>query len=307
MFLEMMVVERGAGPNTLDAYRRDIADYRASLAAANRDIEQATESDVRDFMSQLARRGMAPTTAARRLSAVRQLYRFLMLEGVLDTDPTIHVDRPKKGRPLPKLLSVDEVGALIGAAFERDGVEGIRLQALLELIYAAGLRVSELISLPLSGIADDRRSLYVRGKGGKDRRVPIGRAASRALAGWLAVRDATVATPASKRFLFPSRGRSGHLTRQRFNQLLDQLAIDAGLDPMRISPHVLRHAFATHLLEGGADLRAVQKMLGHADITTTEIYTHVQTERLSELVHKHHPMAKPGWQQSLRELPKEDS
>jgi integrase/recombinase XerD len=290
-FLEMMAAERGASPHTLDAYRRDLADYAGFVRRRQRSPATATTEDVRDYLADLGERGMAATTAARRLSAIRQFHRFLYLEGARGDDPTTRVDGPKLARSLPKLLDEDEVVSLIEAAHRRLGAEGLRLATLLELLYATGLRVSELISLTLAGLAPDRTSLIVRGKGGKERMVPIGRRARQALDAWLAVRPRLVADGGHARWLFPSRSRQGHLTRQRVAQLLKGLAVEAGLDPARISPHVLRHAFASHLLAHGADLRAVQAMLGHADIATTQIYTHVQTERLASVVTRHHPLA----------------
>jgi integrase/recombinase XerD len=291
-FLEMMAAERGASRHTLDAYRRDLADFRGFLARRGRDLPAATGDDVRAYLAGLADAGLLPSTSARRLAAIRQYFRFLCLEGDRADDPTTHVDTPKRGRSLPKLLGEDEIEALIAAAQARSGPEGLRLVALLELFYATGLRVSELVGLPLSALAPDRGALTVRGKGGKERMVPIGGAARAALAAWLGVRPFFVADPSRQRWLFPSRSRGGHLTRQRVAQLLKALAPEAGLDPARISPHVLRHAFASHLVANGADLRAVQAMLGHADIATTQIYTHVQAERLAAVVARHHPLAR---------------
>ena len=290
-FLEMMAAERGASPHTLDAYRRDLSGYAALLARHGRSPVTALPDDVRAYLAELSARGMAASTAARHLSAVRQLHRFLFLEQARADDPTTHIDGPKLPRPLPKLLDEDEVTALIDAARRREGPEGQRLTALMELLYATGLRVSELIGLTLSALAADRTALTVRGKGGKERMVPIGGRAREAVAAWLVVRPGLGLDPRHRQWLFPSFGRSGHLTRQRVAQLLKELAVEAGRDPARRSPHVLRHAFASHLLAHGADLRAVQAMLGHADIATTQIYTHVQTERLAQVVERHHPLA----------------
>jgi integrase/recombinase XerD len=291
-FLEMMAVERGASAHTLDAYRRDLADYRQflnrrGLTALNADCEA-----VRAYLGDLAGQGLAAATQARRLSALRQLHRFLYLEGTRADDPTQAIDAPRQTRPLPKLLDAAEIAALIEAARARPEAEGRRLAACLELLYASGLRVSELVTLPLSALAADRQSLIVRGKGGKERLVPIGRAAQAAIEAYLAVRGQFLAgRPDQSRYLFPSRSRRGHLTRQRLTQLLKAVAPAAGIEPARLSPHVLRHAFASHLLAGGADLRAVQLLLGHADIATTQIYTHVQKERLAAVVRAHHPLA----------------
>ena len=233
---------------------------------------------------------LLPSTTARRLAAIRQYFRFLFSTAAARR-PSAQIDRPRQGRRLPKLLEVGEIEALIAAARAKDGPDSLRLTALLELFYATGLRVSELVGLPLSALAPDRTVLTVRGKGDKERMVPIGGAAREALA-WLTVRPFYVLDPTRARWLFPSRGRSGHLTRQRVAQLLKALAPEAGLDAARISPHVLRHAFASHLVANGADLRAVQAMLGHADIATTQIYTHVQAERLAAVVTQHHPLAR---------------
>jgi integrase/recombinase XerD len=291
-FLEMMAVERGAARHTLDAYQRDLADYARFLAGRALAVETADGAAVRAYLSALSKRGMATATVARRLSALRQLHRFVYLEGGRVDDPTQTVDGPRQQRPLPRLLDQTEIEALIEVARRRPSPHGRRLIALLELLYASGLRASELIGLPLSALASDRRFLIVRGKGGKERLVPLGRAAGSALKAYLAVRDAFVAGRPGSPYLFPSRARHGHLTRQRLAQLLRELAPEAGLDPARISPHVLRHAFASHLLAGGADLRAVQLMLGHADIATTQIYTHVQGDRLAAAVQAHHPLAR---------------
>jgi integrase/recombinase XerD len=289
--LEMMAVERGAARHTLDAYGRDLADYDRFLQAQSISVETVDGAAVRAYLSHLSKRGLAPASVARRLSAIRQLHRFIYLEGGRPDDPTQTVDGPRRQRPLPRLLDRAEIEALIEAARQRPGAAGLRLVAILELLYASGLRASELMALPLSALAADRRFLVVRGKGGKERLVPVGRAAGKALGAYLAVRDTFLRPGRGSPFLFLSRARQGHLTRQRLAQLLRELAPAAGLDPGRISPHVLRHAFASHLLAGGADLRAVQLMLGHADIATTEIYTHVQGERLAAVVHAHHPLA----------------
>jgi integrase/recombinase XerD len=293
LFLEMMAVERGASHNTLDAYRRDLADYAAFLARREETPSGAAAASIRAYLAHLAGAGLAASSAARRLSAIRQFHRFLYLEGVRADDPTQTVEGPKLQRPLPKLIERAEIEALIEAARARDGPDGLRLVACLELLYATGLRISELLGLPLSALAPDRRFLVVLGKGGKERMVPIGGAARVALEGYLAVREKFLARRTTGRpYLFPSRSRRGHLTRQRLAQLLKELAPAAGIDPARLSAHVLRHAFASHLLAGGADLRAVQVLLGHADIATTEIYTHVQADRLASAVHRHHPLAR---------------
>ncbi|WP_207457069.1 site-specific tyrosine recombinase XerD [Azospirillum sp. SYSU D00513] len=299
-FLDMLLAERGAALNTRQAYRRDLADLGDWLAGRGLALEGAGTEDLRGYLEHQqgggAGQAVAPRTAARRLSAMRQFYRFLVSEGRRADDPASALDSPRQGRPLPKILSETAVDGLIRAAQARGEAEGVRLVALMEILYATGLRVSELVGLPLSAILRDGRGLIVRGKGGKERMVPLSEPASAAIAAYLpwrahfltAGREA-VQTP----FLFPSRSASGgHLTRQRFAQILKELAIEAGLDPEKVSPHVLRHAFATHLLDHGADLRSVQKMLGHADIGTTQIYTHVVSERLRKVVNDHHPLAR---------------
>ncbi len=302
-FLDMLIAERGVSTNTLHAYRRDITDLAAYLHANGRTLEAATTEHLRDYLKGLAggpgdTPALAGRTVARRLSALRQFYRFMVSEGRRADDPVAAIDSPRLGRSLPKILSEADVDLLLAAAARRTGPDGVRLVALLETLYATGLRVTELVGLPLAAIAGDARVLTVRGKGGKERLVPLSDPARAALAEYLGVRDRFL-VPARQAlqapYLFPSRrSREGHLTRQRFAQLLKDLAIDAGIDPKRVSPHVLRHAFATHMLNRGADLRSVQKMLGHADISTTQIYTHVLSERLNRLVNDHHPLAKPG-------------
>ncbi len=292
-FLEMMVVERGASQHTVDAYRRDLDDYQTYLERRKLRSLDAGNDAVRAYLSSLSAAGFAASTQARKLSALRQYHRFLFAEGHRPDDPTLTIDSPRQQRPLPKLLEAHEIIALIDAARARPEAEGIRLTVCLELLYATGMRVSELLALPLSALAPDRQSLIVFGKGAKERMVPIGRAARAALDVYLAVRERFLQRRSKgAKFLFPSRSKEGHLTRQRLTQLLKELAPEAGIDPARLSPHVLRHAFASHLLAGGADLRAVQMMLGHADIATTEIYTHVQGERLGETVRNHHPLGR---------------
>lgn len=306
-FLDMLVAERGAAENTLSAYRRDLVDIDRFLGRRGAAIDTAKPDDLRAYLDHLAHqpgagRGRSSETAARtvarRLSAIRQFYRFLLSEGRRADDPSSGLDSPKLGRSLPKVLSEDDVDRLLEAAARREGPEGIRLVALLEVLYATGLRVSELVGLPRTAMSRDGAVLIVRGKGGKERLVPLSEPARYALAAYQAVRSHFLVPgreAAQAPWLFPSRiARNGYLTRQRFAQLLKELAVDAGLDPERVSPHVLRHAFATHLLNRGADLRSVQKMLGHADISTTQIYTHVIDERLTRLVETHHPLARLG-------------
>ena len=288
-FLEMMAVERNASPHTLSAYGRDLADADAAVGG----LLSADETAIETWYADLSRRNLSAATAARRRSAVRQFYRFALGEGWRTDDPSRRLDAPKTGRSLPKVLSRDEIERLIAAGAARDGMAGPRLLALVELAYASGLRVSELLALKAEAVRRDPAYLIVRGKGGKERLAPLNAAAREAVKAWLIVRDAARQPKApDSPWLFPSRAASGHLTPRRFAQLLDQSAIDAGIDPARVSPHVLRHAFATHLLEGGADLRVVQTLLGHADIGTTQIYTHVATDRLTQVVQQHHPLAK---------------
>jgi integrase/recombinase XerD len=288
----MMAAERGAAANTLAAYGRDLEDFAVHAGRRGRSPATASTDDLRAYLAALDASGMSARTQARRLSALRQFHRFLLDEGIRTDDPTAILDSPKLGRPLPKVLSEEEVGSLIGAAADRGGLEGARLVALLELIYGTGLRVSELVGLPVSALRRDAPVLLVRGKGDKERLVPLSDPARSAIVSWLHVRAAQLDDDEKSRFLFPSRGRTGHLTRQRFAQLLKEAALAAGIDPARVSPHVLRHAFASHLLEGGADLRSVQLMLGHADIATTQIYTHVLDEKLRALVQDKHPLAR---------------
>lgn len=294
-FLEMMAVERAAARNTLTAYRRDLEDASEFVRTRHRTLKDAPAEEIEAYFQALGERGLSPATAARRRSAVRQFYRFAVGEGWRSDDPSRRVEAPRRGRPLPKLLSRAEVERLIAAAAETGGPESLRLACMIEVLYAAGLRVSELVSLPLNAVARDPAYLIVKGKGDKERLAPLNEAARVAVRAWLVVRPALLPKGAKlSPWLFPSRGRSGRLTPARVTQLLDRTAAQAGIDPKRVSPHVLRHAFATHLLEGGADLRVVQKLLGHADIATTQIYTHVTSDRLREAVERAHPLAKVG-------------
>jgi integrase/recombinase XerD len=294
-FLEMASAERGVSANTLEAYARDLADFAAFLAARGCALEAGDAGDIREYLAWLARSGLSPRTSARRLSALRQFHRFLLAEGVRADDPCLVIDSPRQGRRLPKVLREAEVEALLAAARRVQGPEGLRRLALLELLYATGVRVSELVSLPVNALTRDLNLVFVRGKGDKERMIPLTKPAREAVAAYRRVRERFLAPGGARSapspWLFPSRSGTGHLTRQRFAQMLKELARDAGLDPKMVSPHVLRHAFATHLLDHGADLRSIQQMLGHADISTTQIYTHVQAERLKALVHDHHPLA----------------
>jgi integrase/recombinase XerD len=301
-FLEMMTAEKGASTNTLDAYRRDLQDYAGFLHRSGGSIAGAQKADVSRYLQELSVAGLKPASRARRLSAVRQLYKFLEAEAVLAENPAEGISAPTKKRVLPKTLSVEEVDRLIGAAERatenldgRDLVRAVRHYCLLEMLYATGMRITELVSLPRSVLKGDPRLLAIRGKGGRERLVPLNTKARAALERYLSLGtlpEHGVAPMVATRFLFPSRSEEGHLTRQRFAQDLKQTALQAELDPERVSPHVLRHAFASHLLDRGADLRSVQSLLGHADISTTEIYTHVLEERLKRLVNEHHPLAK---------------
>jgi integrase/recombinase XerD len=291
-FLEMMAVERDASPHTLSAYGRDLADAETALSDAGGLLKADAEA-VETWFADLSRRGLSAATAARRRSSARQFYRFALAEGWRTDDPSRRLDAPKQGRSLPKVLSRAEIDALLTASAARDAAAGLRLVALVEMAYASGLRVSELLGLKVEAVRRDPAYLIVRGKGGKERLAPLNAAAREAIKAWLAARDAKRKPEApDSPWLFPSSGRTGHLTPRRFAQLLDEAAITAGIDPARVSPHVLRHAFATHLLEGGADLRVVQTLLGHVDIATTQIYTHVAVDRLTQVVQQNHPLAR---------------
>jgi integrase/recombinase XerD len=298
LFLDMLAAERGAGENTLAAYRNDLDDLSSHLRAGGVSIMHASTDDLRGFLVDLSERGFKASSLARRLSAVRQLYRFLYAEQKRGDDPAAVLEGPKRARTLPKVLSIAEVDKLLTQArVNAENAEqppAVRLRAarllcLLEVVYATGLRVSELVALPASAARRDQRMLVVRGKGGKERLVPLNKAAKRAMSEYLALRAEAKADAQSK-WLFPSFGEQGHLTRQHFGRELKALAAAGGIEPSRLSPHVLRHAFASHLLHNGADLRVVQTLLGHADISTTQIYTHVLEERLKTLVRDLHPL-----------------
>ncbi len=298
-FLEMLSAERGASENTLEAYRRDLEHFATFLDDEGLALLDVGPAHMRRYMQGLGQEGLAATSRARRLSAIRQLFKFLEAEGRLKENPAEKVAGPKRERPLPRILSVAEVDRLMvatksnaEAAVDRDRLSALRLAALIELLYATGMRVSELVSLPRRVLDGDERVLTIKGKGGRERLVPMSSHARVALSAYLAAEAIQIAGAKPSKWLFPSHGASGHLTRQHVGQELKALASAAGLDPERVSPHVLRHAFASHLLDRGADLRAVQQLLGHADISTTEIYTHVLEERLKKLVNDHHPLAK---------------
>jgi integrase/recombinase XerD len=297
-FLEMMSAERGASKNTIAAYERDLSDYAGFLGDAGHGLLSATTEAARSFLENIERRNFARATAVRKLSAIRQFHRFLLSEGMTRGDPIQAIEGPKLGRTLPKLLSIEDVDKLLATAKDAAAREqgqarfrAVRLYCLLEVLYASGMRVTELVTLPVSAAKNDERFLTVRGKGGRERLVPLNDRARAAVDSLLRMGRKTRHVQ-SARYLFPSHGRSGHLTRQHFAHELKMLAVKAGLPAGKISPHVLRHAFASHLLAGGADLRAVQQMLGHADISTTQIYTHVLAERLKRIVETHHPLTK---------------
>jgi integrase/recombinase XerD len=295
----MMSAERGASRNTLASYRRDLDDAAAFLGASRGNLAEAGAADIRSYLEDLAARGFARTSQARRLSALRQFFKFLYAEGLRADDPTGPLDSPRKERPLPKTLGEEDVGRLLDRAAAEAADPGLagedqggarRRHALVELLYATGLRVSELVSLPLAIARRDDRFFMVRGKGGKERMVPLSSKAREAMRVWLEERNGNPAF-ADSSWLFPAASESGFLPRQVFARELKGLAARAGIASAAISPHVLRHAFASHLLQNGADLRAVQQLLGHSDISTTQIYTHVLEKRLVELVQNHHPLA----------------
>lgn len=298
-FLAMLRAEKGASTHTVSAYTRDLADASAWLArVAGRNLETALPSDIEAYLAELSRGGLSAATRARRLSALKSLYKFLLIEGERTDDPTRHLSGPKLPRPLPKLLSVAEVDMLFAASSARvahaapaDRPRAERLYCLLELAYATGVRVSELMTLKASHITTDGSAIIVRGKRGRERMVPLIGRARDVLAEYRRARNSATSRAGQDAWLFPSFSEAGHLTQRRLAQELKSLAAEAGLDPARLSPHVLRHAFASHLLERGADLRVVQSLLGHADIATTEVYTHVREERLIALVKEHHPLA----------------
>lgn len=305
LFLDMLAAEQGAGANTLDAYRRDLTDFSEFLGQAGHTLVDAQTQTLRDYLADLDTRGFKSTSVARRLSAMRHLYRFLLNERIRGDDPAAILSGPKRGRGLPKVLSISDVDRMLRRAKELSEAEdaspskrlrALRLYCLLEVLYATGLRVSELVALPRSAAKRDARMIVVRGKGNKERLVPLNEASRQAMADYLAATEAAKTEKkkdgmAASKWLFPSFGESGHLTRQHFARDLKELAVASGLQARLVSPHVLRHAFASHLLHNGADLRIVQTLLGHTDISTTQIYTHVVEERLKSLVRDLHPLA----------------
>jgi|TARA_Y100001934_G_scaffold24883_1_gene27568 integrase/recombinase XerD len=291
-FLEMLIAERGASSNTCTSYLNDISNFDKFLSGAETTLEDATTDDVRRYLRHRSEVGANNPTISRNLSVLRQFFKFLQSENVRLDNPALNVDGPKVSRTLPKVISEDDVEALLKAAHKLQTAEGIRLTCLLEIAYASGLRVTELVSLPTDALNLTSETLLISGKGGKERLVPLTSSAMNAIAAYERVRIDFLKGNNTSKFLFPSRSKQGYLTRRRLGQLLKELAIQAGLDPTIISPHILRHAFASHLLNRGADLRSLQKMLGHSDISTTQIYTHVQKERLHAVISSYHPMAK---------------
>ncbi|MCJ9705719.1 site-specific tyrosine recombinase XerD [Bradyrhizobium sp. SHOUNA76] len=312
LFLDMLAAEQGAGPNTLDAYRRDLTDFSEFLGRVGHSFADAETQTLRDYLADLDTRGFKSTSVARRLSAMRHLYRFLLNERIRSEDPAAILSGPKRGRGLPKVLSIADVDRMLRRAKELSEAQdaspakrlrSLRLYCLLEVLYATGLRVSELVALPRSAAKRDARMIVVRGKGNKERLVPLNEASRQAMADYLAATEAAKtgnktdnkgdkkSVLSASKWLFPSFGESGHLTRQHFARDLKELAVASGLQARLVSPHVLRHAFASHLLHNGADLRIVQTLLGHTDISTTQIYTHVVEERLKSLVRDLHPLA----------------
>jgi integrase/recombinase XerD len=304
LFLDMLAAEQGAGENTIDAYRRDLTDFSEFCVRSGQSFAGVATETLRGYLADLDTRGFKSSSVARRLSAIRHLFRFLLNERIRSDDPAAILSGPKRGRGLPKVLSIADVDRMLTRAKElsqtadvsaAQQLRAMRLYCLLEVLYATGLRVSELVSLPRSAARNDARMIVVRGKGNKERLVPLNDASRQAMADYLAATDAAKNgkqnSAAASKWLFPSFGESGHLTRQHFARDLKELATASGLSPRLVSPHVLRHAFASHLLHNGADLRIVQTLLGHTDISTTQIYTHVVEERLKSLVRDLHPLA----------------
>jgi integrase/recombinase XerD len=289
-FLEMLLTERGAAVNTIDSYRRDMEEFSRFISKKDTDLNSCGPSDIKDYLKSLDAAGLKNSTQARRLSAIKQFFSYMLGDEFRSDDPSMNIDSPRAQRRLPKYLSEEEVGRLLLAA-EGSEPEKLRMASLLQLLYATGLRATELVTLPFPALRDQDRFLIIRGKGNKERLVPVNQSAKAALQSYLEIRHCFLPDEKHSKWLYPSRGETGHLTRQRFGQLLKALALEANIDPKKVSPHVLRHAFASHLLANGADLRSLQKMLGHSDISTTQIYTHVLQKRLMEVVSTHHPLA----------------
>lgn len=298
-FLEMLAATRGASLSTCESYRRDLADFFTFATANKVAMPSVGHRHITGYLASLSDRHLSAATLSRRRSALNQWFKFLISERIVTENPVLLVRGPKQARKLPKLLSADEVRQLIHHAHSEQSLEGVRLNALMEIIYASGMRVSELVSLTTAHVQRDPKRqkkiqpyFIVTGKGGKDRLVPLHGRAVEALAGYLTIREQFIPSHRDSRYLFPSSGKNGHLTRQRFGQMLKSLCLKAGINPARCSPHTLRHSFATHLLEGGADLRVIQELLGHADIATTQIYTHIAGNRLASVMHSKHPLAR---------------
>lgn len=292
-FMETITAERGAAKNTIAAYTRDLEDCGEFLDSCRRTFENAEIPDLRAYLAFLAQNGMSVKTQARRLSALREFYKYLYTEKIRADNPTDALDSPRAGRSLPKYLSEEEINRLFDAVSNIKPEKAVRMKALLEILYASGLRVSELVSLPASTANVRENFLIVRGKGSKDRMVPLTDAAKQALRDWIPEREKTLPKGRESRWLFPSRSKTGHLTREGFFEELKTLAVAAGIPAARVSPHVIRHSFASHLIAHDADLRTVQQMLGHANIATTQIYTHILDDRLKNTVEKNHPLADP--------------
>jgi integrase/recombinase XerD len=294
-FLDMLRSERASSASTIEAYGRDLTDLKIFFYHGSQEASPGllslTDQQLSHYFTYLSEQGLKASSAARKRSAFRQFYRFCLGEGLIGQDPTRRIAAPQKSRSLPKTLSHEEVNALWEAAHSKDPHQALRLQALMDIAYASGLRISELVGIRLDAVIKDPAYLIIKGKGGTERLVPLSMTARESIKAYLEVRTCYLsAGQKDSQWLFPSRGKSGHLTRRRVGQLLDEMADQAGIDRSHVSPHVLRHAFATHLLEGGADLRVVQTFLGHADISTTQIYTHVTQTRLKEIMEKHHPL-----------------
>ncbi len=291
-FIEMLQAERGVAHNTIAAYSRDLNDFAAYNDGV---LPSASKCHIERYIAYLQRKGYSARSIARRISALRQYYRFLCDEKVRADNPCLDITVPKQPKTLPKMLSVDEIGKILDYLRQDNSNDSIRLYAMISLLYATGVRVSELISIPIAAVNHLLKSgepfLLIKGKGNKERLVPVNQSAIDALCNYLSIRDSFVKNPSQQKWLFPSSGKQGYLTRQRFAQLLKSAAIRAGLDGNRVSPHILRHSFASHMLAGGANLRVIQELLGHSDISTTEIYTHIQPDRLMQLVQEHHPLA----------------
>ncbi|MGI9568970.1 MAG: site-specific tyrosine recombinase XerD [Desulfobulbia bacterium] len=297
-FLRMISVERGVSPNTVSAYRNDLQDFFSFPSNSSQDIQDITSIQIRKYLVHTGEKGLSSASRARRLSAIKQYFQFLRAEGFIEHDPAAAISGPKRSRPLPKVLSVTEVDHLLDCAKKRiasktgrQRLRALRLHCLLECLYATGMRVSELVTLPRSVLHGDQKVLNIKGKGGRERLVPLNEPSRLAISSYLELLNREIENGNKSHWLFPSHGRSGHLTRQRLAQEFKELAKEAGVDPNRVSPHIMRHAFASHLLDRGADLRSVQQLLGHSDISTTQIYTHILEERLKKLVKAHHPLA----------------